>query len=449
MSTEAEPGLQGLSVLLQLEAEARKAQSEKALQFLIVNETRRLLPYRQAIFFAAGGKPSSRCKVEAASSVAVIDRNAPLIRWAEDVLHQARDKSPDAPTQCLESSMCSNSLAADWREFSLPFVAWTSLVLPDGTFIGGLWLSKEKVWQDNELALVKRLCETYAHAMVTLVGRKKLSKRWSLKRSLVWTLLILMVAAMFLRVRLSTLAPVEVVPKDPAIVSAPMDGVIADIVVPPNQQVSAGELLFTYEDTNFRNEYEVAEKALAVSLAEFRKASQGAFQDSRSKADVALLRARVQLAKAERDFSAEILQRVETRAQSAGLLLYTDEADWIGLPVVVGQRIMEIADPTKVELRINLPVEDAIVLNVGADVQVFLDVDPLNSLHAVVTHATYNAEVNPGDILAYRVDADLVEASALVRIGLQGTAKIYSDPVSLFFYLFRRPIGAMRQIIGL
>lgn len=447
--TGAEPGLQGLTVLLQLEAEARKAQTEKALQFLIVNETRRLLPFRQAFLLSAARTPHSRCKVEAASSIAVIDRNAPLIRWVEDALHDAREKEPGPEVQSLDSSMCRDVIAKDWDEFSLPHVVWCPFLLPDGTFIGGLWLARESTWQESELTLIKRLCETYAHAWVTLVGKKRLARKWTVKRGVIWGVLVAAIVAMFLPVRLSTLAPVEVVAEDPVIVSAPMDGVIADIKVPPNQLVGEGELLFTYEDTNFRNEYEVAEKTLAVALAEFRKASQGAFRDAQSKADVALLKARVRLAKAERDYAREILDQVEVKALGAGLLLYTDEADWIGRPVVVGERIMEIADSDKVELRVNLSVDDAIVLNEGADVQVFLDVDPLHSLDAVVQHASYKAEVVPGDILAYRVTADLQESDASVRIGLQGTAKIYSEPVSLFFYIFRRPIGAVRQFFGI
>ncbi|MGH8603762.1 MAG: HlyD family secretion protein, partial [Gammaproteobacteria bacterium] len=139
---------------------------------------------------------------------------------------------------------------------------------------------------------------------------------------------------------------------------------------------------------------------------------------------------------------------VQVRAQGAGLLLYSDEADWTGRPVVVGERVMEIADPKRTELRIDLAVDDSITLSEGAEVKVFLDVDPLHALQATVTHASYKAEVLPGDLLAYRVHADLKGSDSTVRIGLQGTAKIYSEPVSLFFYLFRRPIGAIRQFIG-
>jgi len=166
-------------------------------------------------------------------------------------------------------------------------------------------------------------------------------------------------------------------------------------------------------------------------------------------AAVARRKAEAELRETERDYARELLGQVEVKAPQDGLLLYTDRADWIGRPVVVGERIMEIANPLQVEVRIDLPVSDAIVLAEGAPVKVFLNANPLDSLGATVSHASYHAEVLPGDLLAYRVKADLNGSADEVRIGWQGTAKIYGEDVSLFFLLFRRPISAARQFLGL
>ncbi|MGH8613698.1 MAG: hypothetical protein ACREYF_17200, partial [Gammaproteobacteria bacterium] len=111
MAVSVEQGMHGLTVLMQLEAEARKAQTDKALQFLIVNEARRLLPYRQAFLFSSAGDPRSRCRVKAASSIAVIDRNVPLIRWLELALHAMREKDPPDALERLDSSKCPQGLA--------------------------------------------------------------------------------------------------------------------------------------------------------------------------------------------------------------------------------------------------------------------------------------------------------------------------------------------------
>ena len=157
----------------------------------------------------------------------------------------------------------------------------------------------------------------------------------------------------------------------------------------------------------------------------------------------------MELKQAERDYALELLQQVEIKAQAPGILIYSDKADWVGRPVQVGQQIMQIADPKEISLRIYLPVEDSIFLVEGADAKIFLDVDPLKSIDAVVTYSSYEAEVTPDNILAYRIEAEFKDPNEIQRIGLQGTAKIYGERVSLFFYLFRRPLATLRQIIGL
>ena len=449
MEAQAQPNVNALSALLQLEGMARDAQSVKELQFLAVNETRRLIAYRQAFLLKAGPNDKAACRVEAASSVSLIDRNAPLIRWLERIVHAVRSTNKDDSPLRISEADCPEALRADWKEFSLPHVLWCPLRPPDKTFLGGIWLAREQYWEDGDLPLAQRLAGTYAHAWNALLGKKKVVRRMGIPQVLGWSVLVLVVAAMFLPVRFSTLAPMKVIAEDPAVVSAPMDGVIADIAVPPNTLVSEGQNIFTYEDTNLRNQYEVAEKNLTVALAEYRQASQGSFADPRSKAQVPLLKAEAELRKAERDYARELLDQVEVKAAGSGLLLYTDESDWIGRPVVVGERIMEIADPDRVELRIDLPVDDAIVLKEGTDVRVFFDARPLHAAPATLTHASYHAEALPGDVLAYRVTARLNVPQPDIRIGWQGTAKIYGEDVSLFFLLFRRPISATRQFLGL
>jgi hypothetical protein len=82
-------------------------------------------------------------------------------------------------------------------------------------------------------------------------------------------------------------------------------------------------------------------------------------------------------------------------------------------------------------------------------VSLFLNAHPLSSVPATVSHASYHAEVLPNNTLAYRVTAQLGEGSPELRIGWQGSAKIYGEHVSLFTYLFRRPISALRPWVGL
>ena len=233
------------------------------------------------------------------------------------------------------------------------------------------------------------------------------------------------------------------------IVSAPIDGVVRELIKNPNTRVAKGESLLLFEDTSFRNEVAIAKKALSVTQAELRKASQAAFGDNKSKSEIAILKSHVELRQSELDYANDLLSRVEVKAEQRGLLIYADKDDWKGRPVRVGEKIMEIANPSSIKLKIELAVSDAILIEQNADVEVFLDIAPLNSMPAKITHTSYKADVTANEVLAYKLDAEFSEEIPELRIGLQGTAKIYGEKVSLFFYLFRRPISALRQLIGL
>ena len=448
MNAEKKTDLSGISMLMQLESMARNAESVKALQFLIVNETRKLVSYRQAFLFSSDSSHKDVYKLEAASSIAILERDAPLSRWLERLVINLHKESSMTSIQQIDIGRCPEKFKPNWKEYSLPFVLWCPLILPNGTNIGGFWLTRETPWQDNEIALVKRLAETYAHAWFALADYEQLEKKSRYEKAILLSVFFIIASFFIIPIRISTLAPVEVIAKDPVIVSAPMDGVIDEVLVPPNSMVKPGVSLLLYEDTELRNRYEIAEKSLAVAVAEFRQVSQGAFQDSKSSSQVALLKAQVELRQAERDYALDLLRQVVVKAAEPGLLVYSDESDWSGRPVRVGEQIMQVAEPKRVELRIDLPVSDAIVLLDGAEIKVFLDYDPLNSIPAMLTHASYEAELTPDDILAYKIIADFKNPEDKPRIGLQGTAKIYGERTPLFFYLFRRPIATMRQYIG-
>ncbi|MEL6736430.1 MAG: HlyD family secretion protein, partial [Pseudomonadota bacterium] len=138
------------------------------------------------------------------------------------------------------------------------------------------------------------------------------------------------------------------------------------------------------------------------------------------------------------------------RASRDGVAVFDKKSDWQGKPVSVGERVIEIADTGSVEAKIDLPVSDSIVLNQGASVRLFLDANPLTPIEGQVTSAGYRAVAGEAGAVSFDVRAGLSDDLAhLPRIGARGTAQIYGETVSLGFYLFRRPISAARQWLGI
>lgn len=438
-----------LSTLLQLEESARRAETVEGLHFSMVNELRRAVDYRFAAVMSGDGV-SCRGRVAAVSGVAVLDRDAPMVRWLDGMAARiAKQPNADA-AHSVDPLQLTEAERAEWAEWRPPEAVWRPLITGDGRRLGALWLARDKPWDKSELLMIERLAGCYAHAWLALTGGR--GPQPTVVHRLRWPALAVLALAMpglALPVSQSALAPVEIVATDPVVVAAPIDGVVARFLVAPNQPVTAGQPLFAFDDTTLRNQAAVAERTLGIAQAELHQAVQGAFGDRKQAGQMALLETQVRLRAAELDFARSLLERVVVRAARAGTAVFTDANDWIGRPVVIGQRILQIADPERVEARIALAVRDAIALEPGAPVDLFLDNDPLKRLSAKLATASFEADMTPAGVLAYRLTAPLDPGQAPPRIGLQGTANMHGHSVPVLLYLFRRPLTALRQWLGI
>ncbi len=339
----------------------------------------------------------------------------------------------------------SESVREDWRSLSAGQVFWLPLIDHQAQVFGGLWLARDLPWTPPEQVLLSQLGDTYSHAWLALQPRKPWRLRWTRKRQV--ALVAVLLLGLLIPVRQSVLAPAEVVPLGGQVVAAPLDGVIAEFLVKPNQAVKNGDLLLRFESTSLKAQADVAERALGVAEAELKANSQRSFADAESSSKIDLLAARVEQKRAERNYALELLKRSEVRAERDGIAVFADAERWLGKPVQTGERLMEIADPNQAELRIELAVGDAIALEPGAQVALFLDSDPLQRHLAWLERSAYEAQPTAAGQLAYRLDARF-DAQA-PRIGLRGTAKVFGDRAPLALYLLRRPLAGLRQSVGL
>jgi len=433
--------------LLQLEADARQSEDLTALHYFIVNETRRLLRYQHAILFKVTKRNPCHFKAVRISGSTLLDRSIPKIHYIERVLDCLSTANPQRDPISITHDQLPHELQRDWQVSTLSFPLCVNLILPDSSLIGSLWLEREIAWTEEEQYLAKRLASSYAHAWGYFERNRKFDS-WFYSKKKLGIVSILLILLLLIPIQHSTLGFVNVVAKDPLVVTAPIDGVIASIPVEPNQMVYQGETLIRYEDTSYRNEFTIAEQALVVTQAELKKVTQSAFQDDKSKAEIALSKAKVELAAIRRNYAKEMLDHVTLLADRQGLILFNNKLEMIGRPVKIGERLMEIAEIGKLKFRIDLPVENNINFSVGAPVKIYLDTNPLRSIEAKVTQIGFRAERVPGEMLVYLIEAESVEEISHLRIGWQGTAKIYGDTVNLFFYLFRRPLAATRQYVG-
>jgi hypothetical protein len=445
--TNLETQLFGLSTLVQLVKRARHAATAQELAFIMVNETHALVPYRQAVLWQR--ESNGRGSIVAISGGAVVERNAPITLWLNRVLAWLDWEGADAPRP-IGADNLKGALAEEWAEWLPAHALWIPLQSDANNQLGALLLARDEAWNDGERHIVQEVADGYSQAWAGFQGRRRpvLSRLWSRRRAIQIGILFWAFVALWLPIPLSALAPAEVVPFKPEIVRAPLEGVVDHFVVAPNAPVHEGQLLLELDPRAIENKLEVAKKALGVAEAEYRQAAQEAVFDDKSRAKLAVLNERTEQKRADVTYAQSLLDRIHVTATRSGLALFDDPNDWIGRPVTIGERLLEIADPNEAELEIWLPVADAITLAPGAKVEFFLNVSPGAPLSATLRQASYEATMSPANLLGYRLKATLDDSSKLPRIGLRGTAKIYGERVTLFYYLARRPLAALRQFLG-
>ena len=87
----------------------------------------------------------------------------------------------------------------------------------------------------------------------------------------------------------------EIVPKDPYVINAPIEGVIKEVFVQNNDDVDIGTTLISFEKTDLQNNYDLAFQELKVIETELLQAKQSSFQSKEDKAMVSQLQSKIKL----------------------------------------------------------------------------------------------------------------------------------------------------------
>jgi hypothetical protein len=455
-TTQVFGAIHSLAALLDLSRRARLAVSAHELGFLLANDTHALVPYRQsAVWLADEG-------VHTLSGLVQIEANAPYALWLAQVCRHLAGHG-EGLTQALTASDLPPELAPDWGEWWPAHALW--LAMPDAskhTASAGFLLLRNAPWAPDEQTLLREWVDVWWHALAALHRprgtfwrttwqriRSSLSRQpnrsWWQQPVLRWAALGLVVLAF--PVRLTVLAPGELVPSHPMVIRASLDGVVDVFHVQPNQLVKKDQPLFGFDEALIQSRLEVAAQALSTAETEYRQTSQQALTDAKAKPQLAMLTGKIEEKRAEVAFVREQLTRARVLAPQDGVALFDDPTEWIGRPVAVGERIMRIAAPGDVEVEAWLPLADAIALPTGSAVSLYLNASPLFAVNAQLRYMAHDAVQRPDGSFAYRVRAALA-APTEHRVGLKGTAKLHGAWVPLVYWVLRRPLATLRSTLG-
>lgn len=435
--------------LLEMGRRARMATSTDELAFMLVNGSHSLAAYRQsALWWSDQG-------VQALSGVVQADQNAPYVDWLKKLFATELALKND-PVRITRADL-PDELGKAWADW-LPAYG---LILPlPGPAEGAFLMARDTQWTDGELSLLKEWCQIWLHAWRAQNGASgaqnganwrswfqgKSTQKVGFRSKRNWVI-GLFVLALFMPVRTTVLAPGEVVPFQPVVVRAPIEGVIARFDVMPNTLVTKDQALFHFDPVLIESRVNVARKSLETAMAQYRQTSQLALSDPKFKIELASQAGSIEEKRAEFEYLKDQKKRGAVTAPAEGLALFDDPSSWVGRPVAIGERIMRIAMPGDAEVEAWLPIADAVDLQLGDRIVLYLQSDPLNPVQAQLQYFSHEAVQRPDGTYAYRVRGQL-DAGQSPRVGLKGTAKISGRWTVLSYWVLRRPLAVIRTTLG-
>lgn len=328
-------------------------------------------------------------------------------------------------------------------------VLWVTLPHPgEGGPLFALWLERwnRKPWPSEEIKLLSHALVFFGYALGT--PRKTLGSTIRRMRVL-WLVLLLLFALMWLPVQSTVNAPVQIVPEHPHYVFAPFDGIVEELDVRPGDRVEAGDLIFRYDTRVLEKQLEEALRGgLAVALAELARLEGAAYMDEEARARIPVQKLEVQRGEAEVEFLRKQLELSEVRSDADGVVVLDDPDALIGASLQTGQLVLRIADPVRSKMRIMVPVSDAGLVREGAPVSVRLDSNPLRSIPAEVERIGFDVELSDERVPSVLVEADAEEGHPVMP-GQRGSAKIMGPRVTLGMQIFRKPLMSLRDFLGI
>ena len=433
--------------LIGLEKKAREARDRDELNFLVVNETREIINYTNSFLLLKS--PTDKYHVNAISDIATVDRTAPLVTFVEDVMNDKSLKDLKE-IELIDLEQFTKPMKRKKPNNIPQYLLCVPIFSPQKGLQGYLILSRNDPFKENESELLGHLSRTYGHAYNTFLSNYSikdfLNKNFSGRKR--WIIIGIVFLILVFPIRMTSTAPVEVVAKNPYLITSPFDGVVKKIIANNNDKVKSGDLLVILEDTDLLSDFNLAKQSLRLAETELLRSRQSSFTDNEEKSRLAELVARVDLKKAELQSAQQKLKNSKIYSEQKGVAIVDRKLDWQGKPVAVGEKILTIADPKEIEFLIWLPVKDSIVIKENSKVRVFLDVNPISPYKGKLLRSTYEPELSPEEVLSYKLVSSFEGNKKIPRIGLRGTAKVYGSRVMLFYYLFRKPITFVRQLIG-
>lgn len=426
--------IQLLAEINRLTLRAFQSKNAQALIFLILNDTVPIVRYDRAVLWKLekGEEP----KVLGISGQSKVPKYTDLSKQWLKIVKSIKNVEEAQKLPSPESSEGTS-------------VLWMPIFSHDRPALG-LWLERwgNVPWKQEDIDLLKFLLTNYGAAWEKFDHRFSFSKM--IKKPLPYLAAALLLSLFLIRVPLRVVAPAEVVPRDPIVITAPLEGIIEEIKVTPGETIKKGQLLFEYDKRVPLQELRVAQKKVEIVESEVNRAIGQAQKDKKALAELAVESLKLKKEELELELAKYRASQLDVFAPDNGVALLDSPEEWHGKPVKIGEKVMVIANPLLTKVRMSVPEDDNVVLDMSKPIKVILNVSPEIGHPARMVYLSSFTHVSDKAVPSFIGEAEWIgDPGEDVKLGLKGTAIIYGEKVSLFYWIVRKPWAYVRRFVGM
>ncbi|MBA3720962.1 MAG: HlyD family efflux transporter periplasmic adaptor subunit [Parachlamydiaceae bacterium] len=443
-SKEALYALNLLTVINKLTLKTFSVKERNDLIFLILNDTIQVVRYDRAALWSFEYQSPKLLGVSGQSGA---QSTTDIAKKWKNLVENITDSTVP---QILNAELFSKG-KEEWEAYTgaapHPSVLWFPIMV-NGKKKLGLWLERWNggTWAPQEAEILNFLIQAYGLAWANFSPKFAIHK---FRNRLLWALGLSALALLFLvRIPLRIVAPCEVIPKDPILVTAPLEDIVDSVKVKPGEQVKRGEILFEYDKRVALQTLKIAEDQVKVAQQDLTRSKTMAFTDEKALEEVTVLEAKLKKEEANLQLARYRASQLVVHSPLDGVTILENPDEWRGKPVKVGEKVLMVSDPKKTKVRLWIPEGDNVALDMNKPIEIFLNVTPTVTREAKLNFISNASSVTSQNLVAFMAEADWVKPQEDVRLGLKGSAILYGEKVTLFYWIMRKPWATFRNFIG-
>jgi GAF domain-containing protein len=445
----AERKLEILETLVHISSEITSTLRLDRLLQVIVNSPQNVLPFERCSIALDNRRKLQLKAISGMSSIPLGDAQVEplheLVRWLSSQAEPLHIRQSEASSTPIPEAIARHFQATSYRAlYALPLsddqgrVGELIYESSDPDFLDLPHIEMIKILAGQATVAIRNALLYREVPLISLleplVQRKQALLRTSGRRRLTYAAVVLAVVLflVFCPLPMRLTGEATVAPQHLVTVAAPVDGNVAAVFAREGQRVTAGDVLGSMSDWQWRMD-------LASSEAHYRAAMltmQGDLERGAPQAGAD--RAQVEYLRVEAERARHRVESTQLRSPLDGIVVTPNLEDAAGEHLDAGAAFAQVLDLSSAVVDIAIPQRDAALLQPGERAAIKLDSYPQRSWHGSVSVVSPQSQSVDGD-RTFAARVPLPNTDATLRSGMTGRAKVFIGFRPAGYVLLRRP----------